>query len=187
MTDDEFYVPLNIPDPRAELRNEDVDRALTLVGTHPYFNGKHFHIPSSLVEIIEKIGLKINPERSFMFRLIPNGTGGIHLDGNLKSIRPHGINFSWNAARTEMHWFEKKQPDDYIFHNSVLLPYFNPDRSKLVFSKILTGCNLVNLTYPHRVKNLTNENRLSLSIGIAEDLSWDEFKKVLQDNGLVKS
>ena len=183
----EFCVPLDVPDPRSELLQEDVDRALILPGHHPFFNADNFHVPESLITLLGSLGLTMNPKRTFMFRLAPYDMGPIHLDGDpkLKKLRPHGINFSWGAENTETHWFEKKEPDYYTEYRGISLPYYIPQNHKLLFSKVLTGCNLLNLEYPHRVKNLTNENRLSISLGIMEDISWEDFVQLVTDHGLA--
>lgn len=184
---DEFYLPLNFPDPRYELLDDDIHRVMALKGSHPFFDAENFKIPNSIINLFKRLNLTIDFKKSFMFKLEGFDMGPIHLDGDpaLKKLRPHGLNFSWGSEKTLMQWFENTTPMTKYLYKGIVLPHYDPATTKMLYSEILTGANLVNLTYPHRVRNLTPDTRLSISIGIQEELTWQEYKSILEEHKLV--
>lgn len=180
----EFSFPISFDVAFNELLIEDVEKVKALKGSHPFFNANNFTIPDRIQRLVSFIGLNIDPLKSFLFKLDPFDMGPIHLDGdpNLNKLRKCGMNFSWGNHETHMQWFDKKMPTATHTYAGIVLPYFDPATTKMLFTKALRGGNLVNVEYPHRVRSLSPNLRISLSIGFKEDIAWADLKRLFQVN-----
>lgn len=181
----EFSFPLSVDVKFDELDTTDVERVKALKGSHPFFNAHNFSIPLSIESIVKRVGLTIDPLKTFLFKLDPFDMGPIHLDGdpNLGKLRKCGMNFSWGNYDTFMQWFVNKPPTAINNYAGIVLPHYDPATTKMLYSVKLKGGNLVHLEYPHRVRSLSPVLRISLSVGFIEDISWNELKDIFSNHG----
>lgn len=181
----EFSLPINFDVEFEELMKEDVEKVKALKGSHPFIDSRGFMIPLRIYEVVEACGLRIDQLKSFLFKLDPLDMGPIHLDGDprLGKLRRAGLNFSWGNSDTYMQWFENHAPRATVQYNGITLPHFDPATTRMLYQKKLSGGNLVHLEYPHRVRSLSPVQRISLSVGFKEDLSWSELKERFVSHG----
>lgn len=184
----ELFVPLNLFNPRKEILDTDVAKVMKLPGAHPFFNAHNFTLPQSILDKFRELGLTISLTKTFLFKLEPNATGPIHLDGNpeIGKLRPYGFNWAWGAADTTMQWFEHSGEAMHREYQGIDIPYFDDTNTTLICSAVLESPNLVNLLYPHRVVNHTNNFRLCLSVGIDSNLKWHELVELLKQKQVLR-
>lgn len=188
MNSNDFYIPINVEMPIEVMLDEDIKKVMALPGNHPFFNATNFTVPDTVKELLSKLKLTLQIDRTFLFHLAPHDKGRIHTDGIPGSYqqRPYGINFCWGGHPTEMFWYEKESPFVIAKKAGIDIARYDDNTINQVYSEVLTGCNLVNTLYPHMVSNYSDEYRICLSVGIKEPLSWIHYRELLRRNNLIR-
>lgn len=189
----QFVVPLNLPDISDQIKLEYIKELLDLRDRESRqafigFTGKD--VPSLAVDLFNQLGLTPCSWKINMFTSPGLEIQKIHLDGDPKypeKFRPFAINWVW-GGRTVMEWFEHKNtslPKATEWEEFRYIEFIQ-DECKSLYKTTLNGANLVNISHPHRVINASKERRFCLSICSAELLSWTEITDLCYKHKLVR-
>jgi len=191
MKPSDFFIPLNLPDIHYELESADLEKLLTLPSGHDFFDARSFKIPKSVIEVSNKLNLTLLDKFTLLFKIVPKYDSAIHTDGRNETQRRYiGINWVWNAEDTYMSWYKLKSNDPNKIKvkkfDDKPIPFYARKNTIKLHSENLTGCNLVNLNYPHNITNNSNNVRYALSLGFKESLTWEDAKNLVKKNGLLR-
>ena len=195
MEKNQFFLPLNLPDIRDEILPEYIQELMYYRANEPVEHQAFMAFadktpPALATQIFKQLGLTPCLRKMTLFTTPPKEIQAIHLDGDPADVwgfRPFGINWVWGGI-TIMEWFHQNStvlPPMTNWLESKYVPFKNNEVS-LAKRTTLTGATLVNIRYPHRVINVSNEQRFCFSMCSEESLSWDEMTDLCRKHGLVR-
>ena len=193
MIQNQFYLPLNLPDIRDEIIPEYIEELLILRENETGqsflgFTGKI--VPTTVVELFSRLGLTPCSWKINLFTSPALEKQTIHLDGDPAypvKFRPFAFNWVW-GGRTVMEWYQNKNPTlpEVISWNEFRYVAFNEQEVEIATRATLSNATLVNITYPHRVINASKERRFCFSACSEEVLTWAEITDLCYKHGLVR-
>ena len=194
MDQNQFYLPLNLPDIREEILPEYMEELLRSRGEENkelFLGFTEKTIPSLVTQLFHQLGLTPCTWKINLFTSAPLEKQTIHLDGDPaypEKFRPFAINWVW-GGRTVMEWYTLKTntlPDPIEWQEFRYITFDGVDNLLLAQKATLTGPTLVNIAYPHRVINASKERRFCFSACSEEVLTWAEITDLCYKHGLVR-
>jgi hypothetical protein len=185
MEQNNFYTRLSIPDVWDEIQQSDIEKVNSLPGKHPFIDATNFSIPDTVIKLSNILDLTINPSCSFLFHCKPAVSGPIHIDGDRTYHRLSAINWVWNGEESLLNWYSVMGEQKTRFYQNKEIPYFDQESTRKIYSSVICGCALINVSMPHNVDNFSEKNRYTLSIGFMENFSYLSMLAILKEKGLL--
>lgn len=193
MENNQFCVPLNLPDIREQILPEYIEELLDLrnrESRQAFLGFTDKTIPPLALSVFSTLGLTPCTWKINMFTSPALEKQTIHLDGDPAypvKFRPFAINWVWDG-RTVMEWHKYNNPGLPTATEWQEFRYveYTEQECTMLHRETLTGATLVNISHPHRVINASKQRRFCFSICSEEILTWEEITDLCRKHGLVR-